>query len=85
MGVEFQKPRIPFISNVTGEVLEAGEIPNAVYWRKHLRGTVRFLAGMQTLDKREYDIFLEVGSSSTLLGMGKKCFTGKLPLLGCLL
>ncbi|NJM19387.1 MAG: SDR family NAD(P)-dependent oxidoreductase [Richelia sp. SM1_7_0] len=72
-GVEFKKPRIPFVSNVTGEVLQAGEVPDAVYWRKHLRGTVRFLAGMETLDKRRYDIFLEVGPSSTLLGMGKKC------------
>ena len=72
-GVNFQKPRIPFISNVTGKVLEAKEVPDAVYWRKHLRGTVRFLAGMETLDKRGYDIFLEVGPSSTLLGMGRKC------------
>ncbi|MEO1375740.1 MAG: SDR family NAD(P)-dependent oxidoreductase [Cyanobacteria bacterium J06635_10] len=71
--VEFQKPRIPFVSNVTGGVFEARQIPDAAYWRKHLRGTVKFLAGMEALSQREYDIFLEIGPSTTLLGMGKKC------------
>ncbi|MCF2149629.1 SDR family NAD(P)-dependent oxidoreductase [Desmonostoc muscorum LEGE 12446] len=71
--LEFQKPRIPFISNVTGEILEARQVPDAAYWRQHLRGTVRFFTGMETLSKRDYDIFLEVGPSTTLLGMGKKC------------
>ena len=71
--VEFQKPRIPFVSNVTGGVLEARQIPDAAYWRQHLRGTVKFLAGMEALSQREYDIFLEIGPSTTLLGMGRKC------------
>jgi amino acid adenylation domain-containing protein len=72
--VQFKTPGIPLISNLTGEMLKAGEIPDAKYWRRHMRETVQFAAGMKALVNLGYEIFLEVGSSATLLGMGKRCF-----------
>ncbi|MEG3959208.1 non-ribosomal peptide synthetase/type I polyketide synthase [Microcoleus sp. herbarium2] len=71
--VQFKTPGIPLISNLTGQMLKAGEIPDAKYWRHHMRETVQFAAGMNTLTQQGYQIFLEVGPSSTLLGMGKRC------------
>ncbi|MBE9147948.1 alpha/beta fold hydrolase, partial [Coleofasciculus sp. LEGE 07092] len=72
-GVEFKSPSIPFISNVTGQLLAPGEIPDASYWCRHLREPVQFAAGMQTLQQQGYPIFLEVGPHPVLLGMGRRC------------
>jgi len=69
----FEAPRIPLISNLTGRVLEEGEIPGAHYWRRHIREAVHFAAGMSTLAEQGYDLFLELGPAPTLLGMGKTC------------
>ena len=71
--VQFKAPGIPLISNLTGQMLKAGEIPDANYWRRHMRETVQFAAGMNTLAEQGYEVFLEVGPSATLLGMGKRC------------
>ena len=71
--VQFKTPGIPLISNLTGQMLKAGETPNANYWRRHMRETVQFAAGMNTLTQQGYEIFLELGPRSTLLGMGKRC------------
>ena len=71
--VQFQAPCIPLISNLTGQILKPQEIPNATYWRQHLREGVRFYAGIKTLHEQGYEIFVEMGPSSTLVGMGKRC------------
>jgi acyl transferase domain-containing protein/acyl carrier protein len=71
--VQFQAPRIPLISNLTGQILKHQEIPNATYWRQHLREGVRFYASIKTLHEQGYEIFVEMGPSSTLVGMGKRC------------
>ena len=71
--VRFAAPRIPFISSLAGRALEQGEIPGASYWRRHTRETVRFAEGMNTLSAMGYELFLELGPTPTLLGMGKAC------------
>jgi len=71
--VKFKAPRIPLISNLTGQMLKPGEIPDASYWRRHMRETVQFSAGINVLEKQGYELFLELGPSTTLLGMGKRC------------
>ncbi len=71
--VQFKTPGIPLISNLTGQMLKAGEIPDANYWRRHMRETVLFAAGISAIVQQGYEIFLEIGPSSTLLGMGKRC------------
>jgi len=71
--IHFKTPRIPVISNLTGRILESGEISPA-YWRKHLREAVRFADGIRFLADRGSEIFLELGPKPVLLGMGKRCF-----------
>jgi malonyl CoA-acyl carrier protein transacylase/acyl carrier protein len=71
--VQFNAPRIPLISNLTGQMLKAGEVNDPSYWRRHMRETVQFSTGMNTLSQQGYEIFLEIGPSATLIGMGKRC------------
>ena len=73
--ITYHPPRIPIISNLTGEVLADGEMDGR-YWRRHVRQTVRFATGMRTLAELEPAVMLEVGPSTSLLGMGRRCLPG---------
>lgn len=55
------KPRIPYISNVTGNWITAEEAVDPAYWSGHLRQTVRFADGMRELMKGTGSIFIEAG------------------------
>lgn len=84
--VHFHPARIPLISNLTGKVISAGEVSNPDYWVRHIRGAVNFSASMETLREKGYQVFLELGPSPALLGMGTLClpegFGVWLPSLG---
>jgi len=71
-GIRYEAPRLGLVSNVTGRLLKAGEI-DAGYWRRHVREGVEFRAGMQTLREQGCEVFVEVGPSPVLLGMGQLC------------
>lgn len=66
--------RIPLISNLTGRMLDPGYIPDATYWRRHVRETVQFAAGMRALIEGGHDLFVELGPSPTLVDLGEKSF-----------
>ena len=72
--ISYAPPQIPIVSNITGELVTS-EMATPDYWRKHLRQSVRFAAGMQTLRQQGIDIFLEIGPKPTLLNMGRRCFS----------
>jgi acyl transferase domain-containing protein/NAD(P)-dependent dehydrogenase (short-subunit alcohol dehydrogenase family)/acyl carrier protein len=69
--LDYKQPRIEFVSNVTGRVLTDGEPTDAAYWRRHVRGTVRFNQGMDTLLAQNPSLLLEIGPNPVLLGMAK--------------
>jgi acyl transferase domain-containing protein len=71
--IQFNAPRLPLVSNLTGGFLEPDQVPDAVYWRNHIRAEVKFSAGMQALASLGIDTFLEIGPSPVLLGMGVRC------------
>jgi acyl transferase domain-containing protein len=71
--VQFQTPRLPLISNLTGEMLPSEYIPDANYWRRHTREPVKFMAGINSLFAQGYNLFLEIGSKPILSRMGQKC------------
>jgi malonyl CoA-acyl carrier protein transacylase/acyl carrier protein len=58
--IKFKKPRIPFVSGVTGKWITAEEAMDPEYWTWHLRRTVRFADALTTLLKEPNRIFLEV-------------------------
>jgi len=64
--VERKPPRIPLISNVTGQWITAEEAADPAYWGRHLRNTVRFSEGISTLLDEPQRIFLEVGPGNSL-------------------
>ncbi|MGW5446791.1 hybrid non-ribosomal peptide synthetase/type I polyketide synthase [Streptomyces asiaticus] len=70
--ITFQAPRIPVISNVTGEPLAEERAFTARYLRDHAREPVRFSAGMAALHQQGHGVYLEVGPAPTLIGMAKR-------------
>ncbi len=62
-------PRMPLVSNVTGRVFAPGSRPDAAYWRRHARETVRFSACVDALRTAGVNVLLEVGPHPTLLGL----------------
>ena len=68
-GVKFQPPRIPVVSNLTGELWAWDKAPDADYWCDHARQAVQFAKGVATLHEMGYRTFLEVGPAPTLLGL----------------
>lgn len=63
--VRLRPPEIPFISNLTGRWISAGEATDPSYWVRHLRGTVRFADGIRELAGGAR-ILVEVGPGATL-------------------
>ena len=59
-------PRLPWISNVTGERIGDQEATDPEYWARQLRRTVRFSAGLAALLAEPSRVLLEVGPGDTL-------------------
>ncbi|MDI3307956.1 MAG: beta-ketoacyl synthase N-terminal-like domain-containing protein, partial [Acetobacteraceae bacterium] len=64
-GLSATEPRLPLISTVTGEVLEAADC-TAAYWWRNLREPVRFLPALQRAAEMGATLFLEIGSNPVL-------------------
>ncbi|WP_010604334.1 type I polyketide synthase [Pseudoalteromonas maricaloris] len=64
--IPMNKPTIPFISNVSGDWAEE-EVCSPEYWAKHLRQTVKFNDGLETLWSEDTSrVYVEVGPGTTL-------------------
>jgi len=59
--LHLKKPRIPYISNVTGQWTAAEEVTRPGYWTAHLSETVQFADGIKELLKTPNSVFLEIG------------------------
>ncbi len=70
--VRYHAPMMDVVSNVTGGVISA-EIATPHYWVNHVRATVRFADGIQTVADLGINQFVEIGPKTTLLGMGRAC------------
>jgi acyl transferase domain-containing protein/acyl carrier protein len=77
--VNYAAPRIELISNVTGRLHK--EAPTAKYWTDHLRETVRFADGLDTLVRRGHRIFVEIGPGNALVTIARCHFGDLSPLL----
>ncbi len=64
--VAFKSPKIPYISNLTGDWIADRQLKNTAYWRDHLRSTVRFADGIETLLESKPTVLLEVGPGLAL-------------------
>jgi amino acid adenylation domain-containing protein len=64
--IRFSRPAIPFVSNVSGTWITDAEATSPAYWVRHLRQTVRFADGLDTLFQEPGRVLLEVGPGQTL-------------------
>jgi polyene macrolide polyketide synthase len=75
-GLKFSPPRIPIVSNLSGE--EAGaELAEPGYWVRHVREAVRFADGVTALAAAGVSRFLELGPDGTLAAMTRLCLAGQ--------
>lgn len=65
-----QPPQARLISNLTGTWMQSEEASDPTYWSRHLRHTVRFARGLQTLSSEHPRlVLLEVGPGQNLSGL----------------
>ncbi|WP_234186593.1 type I polyketide synthase [Shinella sp. NM-101] len=70
-GLSLRAPEIPIVSNRSGGWLTAEEATDPAYWVDHLRSTVLFAKGMETLAKSAPYIYIEAGPGRVLSSLAK--------------
>jgi acyl transferase domain-containing protein len=66
-GISTRAPKIPYISNVTGDWISPQLIESRSYWGQHVRQAVRFAEGIsRILSEKSPSILLEIGPGHTL-------------------
>ena len=64
--LHFQEPSIPFISNRSGDWISNADAMDPEYWVAHLRNTVHFASGIETLSEDSERVYIEVGPGKAL-------------------
>jgi acyl transferase domain-containing protein len=70
--INLQPPRIPYMSNVSGTWITAGEATDPSYWVRHLRQAVRFSDAVKELAQKPEWVLLELGPTQTLKSVVKQ-------------
>ncbi len=71
--LDYHEPKIPIVSNLTGEILTAEQAQDPSYWVSHARAAVRFAKGIETLDAQGVSTYLELGPDAVLTAMAASC------------
>ena len=69
--IDFHAPTMPFVSNLTGDWITPKQACDPDYWVNHLRSTVRFSDGLETLRSLGDPILVEIGPGRTLSMLAK--------------
>lgn len=78
-------PRIPYLSNVTGDWITDEEATDPRYYARHLREAVRFVDGQRTLQSGPGDhVLLELGPGQVLGSLARQAGDGQVTTIGSL-
>jgi acyl transferase domain-containing protein/SAM-dependent methyltransferase len=69
--IEFKVPEVPWISNLTGKLVERNFPVDAKYWRQHLRETVEFSQGLMAAQTTDAFTLLEIGPKPHLVALAE--------------
>ncbi|OUL24322.1 beta-ketoacyl synthase [Nostoc sp. RF31YmG] len=70
--IQLSAPQIPFVSTVTANWITDEQATDPMYWANHLRQTVRFAEGVQTLWEQPERVLLEVGPRATTATLARQ-------------
>jgi acyl transferase domain-containing protein len=76
----FAPPRIPLVSNLTGQIATASELADPRYWTAQVREAVRFADGIATLHAEGVTGYLELGPDAVLTPMAAACLGRAIPV-----
>jgi len=74
--VRWQAPKLPLISNVSGDWF-GDQIPDADYWQRHVLEPVRFEQGLRTAFAGGVRAFVECGPDRVLSNLAASVLTGE--------
>ncbi|MFJ8043917.1 SDR family NAD(P)-dependent oxidoreductase, partial [Kitasatospora sp. NPDC096147] len=71
-GLDFQRPRIPIVSTLTGLPADEDRLRTADYWVRQVRQPVRFLDAVRTLAEQGVTSLVELGPDAVLTGLAEE-------------
>ncbi len=71
--LSFSEPKIPIVSNLTGELLAPEHATDPAYWVRHVREAVRFADAVATLQAQGTSTYMELGPDPVLCAMAREC------------
>jgi acyl transferase domain-containing protein/acyl carrier protein len=77
--LSFSAPRIPIVSNLTGEPVTAEQVCDPAYWVRHAREPVRFYDAVRWLGRQGVGSLLELGPEGVLSAMAHDCLASEGP------
>ncbi|WP_405647246.1 type I polyketide synthase [Streptomyces uncialis] len=84
-GIRLSKPRVPYLSNVTGTWITEEEATDPEYWVRHSRRTVRFADALRTLgDAARPPVLLEAGPGGGLGKLARTVLGPRVPVVAAL-
>ncbi|MER5640772.1 type I polyketide synthase [Kitasatospora sp. NPDC002227] len=74
--ISYATPRIPVVSDLTGELADPAELCDPEYWVRHVRHTVRFGDAVRTLQRQGAHTLLELGPDGVLAALADRTLDG---------
>lgn len=82
ISIPCSKPVIPYVSGMTGELLDT--IGDNAYWRQQMCLPVQFRKGLETLATQSCSIYLEISPGAAMISAMKKTLGTQAVILGSL-